>query len=152
MDITAQEYRRATEVTCLGAVHGTMAALKRMVPRDRGSIVQIGSALSYRAIPLQSAYCGAKFAIRGFTDSVRTELLHRDESGTVHLAGTCRMGTNPRNSVTNSDGRTWDIPNPWVCDGSLFPTSNAVNPSLTIQALACRIGDRIKEMAARGEL
>jgi len=73
---TAEEYRRATEVTYLGTVHGTMAALQRMVPRDRGTVVQVGSALAYRAIPLQSAYCGAKFAIRGMTDSVRTELLH----------------------------------------------------------------------------
>jgi NADP-dependent 3-hydroxy acid dehydrogenase YdfG len=76
VDVTAAEYRRATEVTYLGAVHGTMAALKRMTARDRGTIVQVGSALSYRAIPLQSAYCGAKFAIRGFTDSIRTELRH----------------------------------------------------------------------------
>jgi NAD(P)-dependent dehydrogenase (short-subunit alcohol dehydrogenase family) len=75
-DVTPEEYRRATEVTYLGAVHGTMAALRRMIPRDRGVVVQVGSALSYRAIPLQSAYCGAKFAIRGFTDSVRTELMH----------------------------------------------------------------------------
>src|SRR6185437_2820084 len=76
VDIEADEFRRATEVTYLGTVHGTMAALRRMVPRDRGKIVQVGSALSYRAIPLQSAYCGAKFAIRGFTDSIRTELMH----------------------------------------------------------------------------
>jgi NADP-dependent 3-hydroxy acid dehydrogenase YdfG len=70
------ELRRATEVTYLGTVYGTMAALRRMVPRDRGVVVQVGSALAYRAIPLQAAYCGAKFAVRGFTDSVRTELLH----------------------------------------------------------------------------
>jgi NADP-dependent 3-hydroxy acid dehydrogenase YdfG len=76
LDVTAEEYRRATEVTYLGTVHGTMAALRRMGPRDRGTVVQVGSALAYRAIPLQSAYCGAKFAVRGFTDSVRTELLH----------------------------------------------------------------------------
>jgi short-subunit dehydrogenase len=74
--ISPEEYRRATEVTYLGFVYGTMAALKRMRPRNRGTIVQVGSALSYRAIPLQSAYCGAKFAIRGFTDSLRSELLH----------------------------------------------------------------------------
>jgi short-subunit dehydrogenase len=74
--ISPEEYRRATEVTYLGFVYGTMAALKRMRDRNRGSIVQVGSALSYRAIPLQSAYCGAKFAIRGFTDSLRTELMH----------------------------------------------------------------------------
>ena len=74
--ITPAEYKRQTEVTYLGTVYGTMAALKRMRPRGAGSIVQVGSALSYRAIPLQSAYCGAKFAIRGFTDSLRTELMH----------------------------------------------------------------------------
>src|ERR1051325_7281963 len=76
MDTTPEEYRRVTEVTYLGAVHGTRAALKRMRPRDRGVIVQVGSALAYRAIPLQAAYCGAKFAIRGFTDALRCELLH----------------------------------------------------------------------------
>jgi NAD(P)-dependent dehydrogenase (short-subunit alcohol dehydrogenase family) len=76
LEITAEEFKRATEVTYLGAVFGTMSALKRMVPRDRGIVVQVGSALAYRAIPLQSAYCGAKFAMRGFTDSVRTELMH----------------------------------------------------------------------------
>lgn len=74
--ISAAEYRRATEVTYLGNVYGTMAALKRMRARNRGTIVQVGSALAYRAIPLQAAYCGAKFAIRGFTDSLRSELLH----------------------------------------------------------------------------
>ncbi|HEY5261851.1 MAG TPA: SDR family oxidoreductase [Solirubrobacteraceae bacterium] len=75
-DTTAEEFARATQVTYLGAVYGTMAALRRMRPRDHGTVVQVGSALAYRAIPLQAAYCGAKFAIRGFTDSVRTELLH----------------------------------------------------------------------------
>ncbi len=75
-EITAEEFRRATDVTYLGAVHGTMSALKRMRPRNRGKIVQVGSALAYRAIPLQSAYCGAKFAIRGFTDALRVELMH----------------------------------------------------------------------------
>jgi NAD(P)-dependent dehydrogenase (short-subunit alcohol dehydrogenase family) len=70
------DFRRVTEVTYLGCVHGTMAALARMRPRNRGVIVQVGSALSYRAIPLQASYCGAKFAIRGFTDSLRTELMH----------------------------------------------------------------------------
>lgn len=74
--ITPEEFRRATEVTYLGTVYGTMAALERMGPRNQGSIVQVGSALSYRGIPLQSAYCGAKHAIRGFTDSLRCELLH----------------------------------------------------------------------------
>ena len=72
--------------------------------------------------------------------------------GTAHLMGGCRMGDDPAQSVTDRDGRTWEIPNLWVCDGSLFPTGGGVNPSLTIQALACRIGDRIAAMAARGEL
>lgn len=70
------EYQRVTEVTYLGTVWGTMAALKRMRPRNRGTIVQVGSALAYRSIPLQSAYCGAKHAVRGFSESLRTELLH----------------------------------------------------------------------------
>jgi NAD(P)-dependent dehydrogenase (short-subunit alcohol dehydrogenase family) len=71
-----EEYRRVTEVTYLGVVYGTLAALKRMLPRDRGSIVQVGSALAYRGIPLQSAYCGAKHAVQGFHDSLLSELLH----------------------------------------------------------------------------
>jgi NAD(P)-dependent dehydrogenase (short-subunit alcohol dehydrogenase family) len=75
-ETSAHEYRRATEVSYLGFVHGTLAALRHMRPRDRGVIVQVGSSLSYRAIPLQSAYCAAKFAIRGFTDSLRVELQH----------------------------------------------------------------------------
>jgi NAD(P)-dependent dehydrogenase (short-subunit alcohol dehydrogenase family) len=74
--MTADEFRRVTEVTYLGYVYGTMSALRRMLPRDRGVIVQVGSALAYRGIPLQSAYCGAKHAIQGFTESVRCELLH----------------------------------------------------------------------------
>ena len=76
VDLSPEEYRRATEVTYLGTVYGTMSALRRMTARDHGTVVQVGSALSYRSIPLQAAYCGAKFAIRGFTDSIRTELRH----------------------------------------------------------------------------
>jgi short-subunit dehydrogenase len=75
-EMSPQEFRRVTEVTYLGFVHGTMAALKHMRPRNHGVIVQVGSALAYRGIPLQAAYCGAKYAIRGFTDSLRTELIH----------------------------------------------------------------------------
>ncbi len=82
-EFTPEEYRRVTEVTYLGTVHGTMAALRRMRPRNRGTIVQVGSALAYRAIPLQSAYCGAKHAVRAFTDSLRTELMH--EKSAVHV-------------------------------------------------------------------
>jgi NAD(P)-dependent dehydrogenase (short-subunit alcohol dehydrogenase family) len=75
-DVEPKEWRRLTDVTYLGYVWGTMAALKRMRPRNRGTIVQVGSALCYRSIPLQSPYCGAKSAIRGFTDSLRCELIH----------------------------------------------------------------------------
>ncbi|MGB3684097.1 MAG: SDR family oxidoreductase [Rubrobacteraceae bacterium] len=82
-NVTPEEFKRGTEVTYLGAVYGTMSALKRMLPRDRGTIVQVGSALSYRAIPLQSIYCGAKHGMRGFTDSVRTELMH--DKSNVHI-------------------------------------------------------------------
>jgi short-subunit dehydrogenase len=74
--LTADEVRRGTEVTYLGQVHGTMAALKRMRLRNRGTIINVGSALAYRAVPLQSVYCAAKFAIRGFTDSLRSEIIH----------------------------------------------------------------------------
>lgn len=76
MEMTDEEFRRVTEVCYLGFVYGTRTALRRMLPRNAGVVVQVGSALAYRAIPLQSAYCGAKHAIRGFTDAVRTELLH----------------------------------------------------------------------------
>ena len=75
-EMTPEEFRRVTEVTYLGYVYGTLAALKRMLPRDRGVIVQVGSALAYRGIPLQSAYCAAKHAVQGFCDSLRCELLH----------------------------------------------------------------------------
>ena len=87
-ELTHEEFRRVTEVTYLGSVWGTMAALRLMRPRDRGTIVQVGSALAYRGIPLQSGYCGAKHALQGFLDSLRTELMH-DGSGirvtAVHL-------------------------------------------------------------------
>jgi NAD(P)-dependent dehydrogenase (short-subunit alcohol dehydrogenase family) len=84
MKMRPEEYRRVTEVTYLGTVYGTLAALHRMVPRDHGAIVQVGSALAYRAIPLQSAYCGAKHAIQGFTESLRSELYHSGSK--VHIA------------------------------------------------------------------
>lgn len=83
-DIEPEEFRRATEVTYLGTVWGTRSALKRMLPRDRGTIVQVGSALAYRGIPLQAPYCAAKHAIRGFQESIRTELRHKGSN--VHLS------------------------------------------------------------------
>ena len=82
-ETTPEEFRRVTEVTYLGFVHGTMVALARMRPRDRGVIVQVGSALGYRGIPLQAAYCGGKHAINGFTESLRCELMH--DKSNVHV-------------------------------------------------------------------
>ena len=82
-EMSASEYERVTRVTYLGYVHGTLASLRRMLPRDRGTIIQIGSALAYRSIPLQSAYCAAKHAIVGFTDSLRSELIH--DHSNVHV-------------------------------------------------------------------
>lgn len=84
-EMKPEEYRRVTEVTYLGYVYGTLAALKRMLPRDRGVIVQVGSALAYRGIPLQSAYCAAKHAIQGFCDSLRSELIHDGSSVRVAM-------------------------------------------------------------------
>jgi short-subunit dehydrogenase len=81
--LTAQEFERGTNVTYLGQVYGTMAALSRMRKRNRGTIVNVGSALGYRSVPLQSIYCGAKFAIRGFTDSLRSEIIH--DKLNIHL-------------------------------------------------------------------
>ena len=92
LDVEPDEFRRATEVTYLGMVWGTMAALKRMMPRDRGSIVQVGSALGYRGIPLQAPYCGAKHACKGFTESVITELLHHKSK--VHISMVQLPGVN----------------------------------------------------------
>jgi NAD(P)-dependent dehydrogenase (short-subunit alcohol dehydrogenase family) len=88
-----EEYKRVTEVTYLGYVYGTLAALKRMLPRDRGCVVQVGSALAYRGIPLQSAYCAAKHAIQGFTESLRCELMHDKSSVRVTMVQLPAMNT-----------------------------------------------------------
>jgi NAD(P)-dependent dehydrogenase (short-subunit alcohol dehydrogenase family) len=88
LDVRPDDFDRATSVIYLGSVNGTRAALRRMVPRDRGTIVQVGSALAFRGIPLQAAYCGAKHAVEGFTESIRCELLHRGSGvriSQVHL-------------------------------------------------------------------
>ena len=89
-EITPEEFRRVTEVSYLGYVHGTMAALARMRPRGQGTIVQVGSALGSRSIPLQSAYCGAKHAINGFTSSLRCELLHEHSPACRSRSCRCR--------------------------------------------------------------
>ncbi len=92
-EMQADEYRRVTEVTYLGTVHGTLAALHRMLPRDRGSIVQVGSALAYRGIPLQSAYCAAKHATQGFMDSLHAELIHEGSHVRVSMVQLPAMNT-----------------------------------------------------------
>lgn len=87
--VTPEEFRRVTDVNYHGAVHGTQAALERMMPRDHGTVIQVGSALAFRGIPLQAAYCGSQFALRGFTESVRCELIH--EGSRVHV-GMVQLG------------------------------------------------------------
>jgi NAD(P)-dependent dehydrogenase (short-subunit alcohol dehydrogenase family) len=93
VEMQPAEYKRVTEVTYLGVVHGTLAALRRMKPRNRGVIIQVGSALAYRGIPLQSAYCAAKHAMEGFCDSLRAELLHDDSAVQVTMVHLPAMNT-----------------------------------------------------------
>jgi NAD(P)-dependent dehydrogenase (short-subunit alcohol dehydrogenase family) len=100
-ELSAEEVRRVTEVTYLGYVHGTISALRRMRPRDRGVIVQVGSALAYRAIPLQAAYCAAKHAIEGFNESLRCELLHDGSSVSVTMVQLPALNT-PHFSVVRT--------------------------------------------------
>jgi len=92
-EMTAADYRRVTEVNYLGFVHGTLSAMRRMLPRDRGIIIQVGSALAYRGIPLQSAYCGSKHAIQGFTESLRCELLHDKSNVKISMLQMPAMNT-----------------------------------------------------------
>jgi NAD(P)-dependent dehydrogenase (short-subunit alcohol dehydrogenase family) len=100
-EMEASDYKRVTDVLYLGFVHGTMAALKRMLPRDRGTIIQIGSALAYRSIPLQSAYCACKHAINGFTDSLRCELIHDKSNVKVTAVHMPAMNTTQFDWVKN---------------------------------------------------
>jgi choline dehydrogenase-like flavoprotein len=92
-----------------------------------------------------------KFMTRAL-EAINARDIWEQTDDTCHMNGGCRMGDDPKTSVVNADCRTWDIPNLWICDGSVFPTVGGVNPSLTIQAIACRTADRIKALAARGEL
>jgi short-subunit dehydrogenase len=108
---TADEYRRVTAVTYLGYVHGTKAALDRMRPRDAGTIIQVGSALAYRAIPLQSAYCAAKHAIQGFTESLRSELIHENSGVQVTMVQLPAVNTPQFEWVRNhADRRPQPVP------------------------------------------
>jgi short-subunit dehydrogenase len=104
-EITPEEYERATRVTYLGQVHGTMAALKRMRMRDRGTIVNVSSALAYRSVPLQAAYCGAKAAVRGFSDSLRSELLHDKKNIRLTLVDLPGVNTPQFDWALNKMGR-----------------------------------------------
>jgi NAD(P)-dependent dehydrogenase (short-subunit alcohol dehydrogenase family) len=110
-EMTPEDFRRVTEVTYLGCVYGTMSALRRMVPRDRGAIVQVGSALAYRGIPLQSAYCGAKHAIQGFTESARCELLHEKSHVRISMVQLPALNTPQFHWVkTNFDKHPQPVP------------------------------------------
>jgi short-subunit dehydrogenase len=93
MEMTLEEFKHVVEVTFLGVVHGTHCALKRMIPRDRGTIVQVGSALAFRSIPLQSAYCASKHAIQGFTESIRSELIHQKNKVRVSVVNMPALNT-----------------------------------------------------------
>jgi len=128
-------------------------------PQNRVELAEETDAYGLKIPKVVFGYSGNDRALQRHSLRFMSEMLEaaggRDlwtSTDTSHLLGTCRMGDDPRTSVVNADGRTWDIANLWICDGSLFPTSGGVNPSLTIQALACRIGERIKTLARRGEL
>jgi short-subunit dehydrogenase len=103
--LTAEEFQRGTAVTYLGQVHGTMAALRHMRPRNRGAIVSVGSALAYRSVPLQSIYCGAKFAIRGFLDALRSELIHDGIGVTISAVDLPAVNTPQFDWARNKMGR-----------------------------------------------
>lgn len=132
--VEASEFRRVTEVTYLGCVYGTMAALRRMRERNRGHIIQVGSALAYRGIPLQSAYCGAKHAVRGFTDSIRTELLHDGSAVFVTMAQLPAMNT-PQFSWSRARMKAHPQPVPPI-----------FQPEIAARAIADVIGHRRREI------
>jgi short-subunit dehydrogenase len=134
--MTAEEFKRVTEVTYLGFVYGTQAALKRMLPRDRGTIVQVGSALAYRAIPLQSAYCASKHAIQGFTESLRSELIHDDSKvhvTMVHLPGvnTPQFGWN-KSRLPNHPMPAPPIYQPEIMADAIYYAAHANRREMTI--------------------
>lgn len=134
LDMTPEEFRRVNDVTYLGQVWGTMAALRRMVPRDSGSVVLVGSALAYRGIPLQSAYCGAKHALQGFLDSVRSELFHRESN--VHLTMVQLPGVN----TPQFDWARAKVP------GKPRPTGGVYQPEVAARAIRFAAGSRRKEI------
>ena len=138
IDITPEDYKRATEVTYLGQTNGARAALKRMLPRDRGHIVLTGSALAYRGIPLQSPYCGAKHAIQGFQDSLRSELFHAKSR--VHVAMVQLPGVN----TPQFDWMKTDMP----C--KLKPASPPYQPEVAAEAIHFAAHHRRKQIMVGG--
>jgi NAD(P)-dependent dehydrogenase (short-subunit alcohol dehydrogenase family) len=134
MDVTPEEYERVTQVTYLGQVNGTRAALKHMLPRDHGAIVLVGSALAYRGIPLQSAYCGAKHAIQGFIDSIRCELLHDKSNVTI------TMVQMPGVNTPQFDWIRAKLP------GQPRPVGKVYQPEVAARAIYFAAGDGRKEM------
>jgi len=137
-ELRADEVRRVTEVTYLGVVYGTLAALKRMLPRNAGAIVQVGSALAYRGIPLQAAYCGAKHAIQGFTESLRCELLHDDSRVHVAMVQLPAMNTPQFDWVRNKLSREPQ------------PVPPIYAPELAADAIVWAAGNRRRELSVGG--
>ncbi len=134
--MTAAEYKRVTEVTYLGFVYGTLAALHRMIPRDHGKIVQVGSALAYRGIPLQSAYCGAKHAIQGFTESLRSELYHDNSNVSITMVQMPALNT-PQFSWTRNhlDHKPQPVPpifQPEVAAEAIFWAAHHDRPEIYV--------------------
>lgn len=131
-EMEAAEYKRVTDVLYLGFVHGTLSALRRMLPRDRGTIIQIGSALSYRSIPLQSAYCACKHAINGFTDSLRCELYHDKSNVKVTAVHVPAMNTTQfdwvKNRMPENPQPVPPIYDPEVCAEVVVATGLAKSP------------------------
>ncbi len=135
-DMSPEEYRRVTEVTYLGVVNGTLAALSRMLPRDRGKIVQVGSALAYRAIPLQSAYCASKHAIQGFTESLRSELYHDKSNVSVTMVQMPALNTPQfdwtRNHLPNKPQPVPPIFQPEVASDAIFWAAHHDRPEIYV--------------------
>lgn len=124
MKMTPEEFRHIVEVTFLGQVHGTRSALMRMVPRDRGVILQVGSALAFRSIPLQSAYCASKHAIHGFTESIRSELIHEGSHVRLSIVNMPALNTTQftwtKNKMPNKARPTGTIFQPEVAADAIF--------------------------------
>ena len=165
-DITSDEYKRVTEVTYLGQVHGTLAALRVMTPRDTGAIIQVSSGLAIRSAPLQSAYCGAKAATRGFTDSVRSELIHDNVKITLSIVYLPAVNTPQFDWSRNHTGRAQKAPepifDPRLCaEAILFAAENprreiwvgrSVAQMGAIQRLSPHLGDRVAARMWDGQL